>query len=77
MMPFNLGQAALIIRIGLAVKNIEERLYRVLSNIAKEHGAQSARGVVIQFPLTHESRFFNRCPKSDHYPGHENFEEGR
>lgn len=41
-------------RVGsLAVSNIEDRLYRVLSNVAKEHGEQSAQGVVIQFPLTH------------------------
>ncbi len=46
-------------RVGsLAVANIEERLYRVLSNVAKEHGAKSSRGVVIQFPLTHEDLGF-------------------
>jgi len=46
-------------RVGsLAVSNIEERLYRVLSNVAKEHGEQSAQGVVIQFPLTHEDLSF-------------------
>ncbi len=38
-------------RVGsLAVANIEDRLYRVLSNVAKEHGEKSPRGVVIQFP---------------------------
>jgi CRP/FNR family transcriptional regulator len=46
-------------RVGsLAVTNIEERLYRVLSTVAKEHGAMSSRGVVIQFPLTHEDLSF-------------------
>ena len=46
-------------RVGsLAVANIEDRLYRVLSNVAKEHGTQSPRGVVIQFPLTHEDLGF-------------------
>lgn len=46
-------------RVGsLAVTNIEERLYRVLSNVAKEHGAKSPQGVVIQFPLTHEDLGF-------------------
>jgi len=46
-------------RVGnLAVTNIEDRLYRVLSNVAKEHGAQSPKGVVIQFPLTHEDLSF-------------------
>lgn len=46
-------------RVGnLAVTNIEDRLYQVLSNVAKEHGAQSSKGVVIQFPLTHEDLSF-------------------
>lgn len=43
---------------NLAVTNIEDRLYRVLRNVAKEHGAKSAKGVVIQFPLTHEDLSF-------------------
>lgn len=38
---------------SLADVNFEDRLYRVLRNVAKEHGAQSPHGVVIQFPLTH------------------------
>lgn len=46
-------------RVGsLAVTNIEDRLYRVLTSVAKEHGINSARGVVIQFPLTHEDLGF-------------------
>ncbi len=46
-------------RVGnLAVTNIEDRLYRVLSNVAKEHGAKGPKGVVIQFPLTHEDLSF-------------------
>ena len=46
-------------RVGnLTVTNIEERLYRVLCNVAKEHGASSLRGVVIQFPLAHEDLGF-------------------
>jgi CRP/FNR family transcriptional regulator len=46
-------------RVGnLAVSNIEDRLYRVLGSVAKEHGAVGARGVVIQFPLTHEDLSF-------------------
>jgi CRP/FNR family transcriptional regulator len=46
-------------RVGnLAVTNIEDRLYRVLSNVAKEHGAQSPKGMMIQFPLTHEDLSF-------------------
>lgn len=43
---------------SLAVTNIEERLYRVLCNVAKEHGFQDQRGVVIQFSLTHEDLGF-------------------
>jgi CRP/FNR family transcriptional regulator len=46
-------------RVGnLAVTNIEERLYSVLSNVAKEHGVASSQGFVIQFPLTHEDLSF-------------------
>lgn len=46
-------------RVGsLAASNIEDRLYRVLCNVAKEHGAKSPRGIVIQFPLTHEDLGF-------------------
>lgn len=43
---------------SLAVTNIEERLFRVLCNVAKEHGSKSSRGIVIQFPLTHEDLGF-------------------
>jgi CRP/FNR family transcriptional regulator len=46
-------------RVGsLAVTNIEDRLYRVLTNVAKEHGTSSPQGTVIQFPLTHEDLSF-------------------
>ena len=46
-------------RVGsLAVTNIEDRLYRVLSAVAKEHGTMSPQGTVIQFPLTHEDLSF-------------------
>jgi CRP/FNR family cyclic AMP-dependent transcriptional regulator len=46
-------------RVGsLAVTNIEDRLYRVLSSVAKEHGTMSSQGTVIQFPLTHEDLSF-------------------
>jgi len=46
-------------RVGnLAVTNIEDRLYGVLNNVAKEHGALSPQGIVIQFPLTHEDMSF-------------------
>jgi CRP/FNR family transcriptional regulator len=46
-------------RVGsLAVTNIEDRLYRVLASVAQEHGIVDERGVVIQFPLTHEDLGF-------------------
>ena len=46
-------------RVGnLSVTNIEERLYNVLCNVAKEHGKQIPQGVMIQFPLTHEDLSF-------------------
>jgi len=46
-------------RVGsLAVTNIEDRLYRVLSSVAQEHGAMTSQGTVIQFPLTHEDLSF-------------------
>ncbi|MBI4774129.1 MAG: Crp/Fnr family transcriptional regulator [Deltaproteobacteria bacterium] len=46
-------------RVGsLAVTNIEDRLYRVLATVAREHGASSSRGLAIQFPLTHEDLGF-------------------
>ena len=46
-------------RVGsLAVTKIEDRLYRVLTSVAKEHGTISPQGTVIQFPLTHEDLSF-------------------
>jgi CRP/FNR family cyclic AMP-dependent transcriptional regulator len=46
-------------RVGsLAVTNIEDRLYRVLASVAEEHGTPGPRGIVIQFPLTHEDMSF-------------------
>ncbi len=46
-------------RVGsLAVTNIEDRLYRVLISVAKEHGDLSPKGTIIQFPLTHEDLSF-------------------
>ena len=43
---------------SLAVSNIEDRLYQVLSSVAIEHGTRRSHGVVIQFPLTHEDLSF-------------------
>ena len=46
-------------RVGsLAVTNIEDRLYRVLTSVAREHGTVSPQGTIIQFPLTHEDLSF-------------------
>ena len=57
---------------SLAVTNIEERLYRVLCNVAKEHGSKSSRGVVIQFPLTHEDLgFLSWGPSGEYNQGNE------
>lgn len=39
---------------SLSLPNIEDRLIDVLFNIAKEHGTQCPRGILITFPLTHE-----------------------
>ncbi len=49
----------LTMRVGsLAVTNIEDRLYGVLTSVAKEHGTVSPQGTIIQFPLTHEDLSF-------------------
>jgi CRP-like cAMP-binding protein len=49
----------LTMRVGsLAVTNIEDRLYRVVASVAKEHGTVSPQGTIIQFPLTHEDLGF-------------------
>ena len=46
-------------RVGsLTVTNIEDRLYGVLCSIAEEHGVRESKGLVIQFPLTHEDLSF-------------------
>lgn len=46
-------------RIGsMSLTNLEDRLYRVLMNVAREHGIRSSDGFTIQFPLTHEDLSF-------------------
>lgn len=46
-------------RIGdLATSDIKERLYKILSSIASEHGKTEAGGRRIPFPLTHEELGF-------------------
>lgn len=46
-------------RVGsLSCTHLEERLYEVLVNVAREHGERRGAGVAIQFPLTHEELGF-------------------
>jgi CRP/FNR family transcriptional regulator, cyclic AMP receptor protein len=46
-------------RVGdLAETHLEERLYAVLTTVAREHGARTDGGLVIEFPLTHEELSF-------------------
>ena len=42
-------------RVGsMSLTHLEERLYGVLVSVAREHGSKGPKGLVIQFPLTHE-----------------------
>jgi CRP-like cAMP-binding protein len=43
---------------SFSLTNLEDRLYQVLTQVAKEHGVRSPRGFSIQFPLTHEELGF-------------------
>ena len=46
-------------RVGsLATPSIEDRLFRVLSSVARDHGKTVAQGRAIRFPLTHEDLGF-------------------
>jgi CRP-like cAMP-binding protein len=46
-------------RVGsFSLTNLEDRLYQVLIQVAREHGVKSQRGFSIQFPLTHEELGF-------------------
>ena len=46
-------------RIGnMSMTALEDRLYKVLVNVAREHGIQSSAGLRILFPLTHEDLSF-------------------
>ncbi|MCC6347703.1 MAG: Crp/Fnr family transcriptional regulator, partial [Nitrospirales bacterium] len=42
----------------MSSSSLEEKLFKVLSTVAREHGVRSSNGVVIQFPLTHEELSF-------------------
>ena len=46
-------------RVGsMSFTNLEERLYRVLVNVAREHGDPGPEGLVLSMPLTHEDISF-------------------
>jgi multimeric flavodoxin WrbA len=38
--------------------NLQERLYKVLVNVAREHGTKGKGGIIIAFPLTHDELGF-------------------
>src|SRR5208283_515494 len=42
----------------MTTSNLEERLYRVLTTVAREHGVKRLKETSIQFPLTHEELSF-------------------
>jgi len=51
--------ASLTSRIGsMSLTNLEDRLHRVLMNVAREHGVRGSKGLTIEFPLTHEDLSF-------------------
>lgn len=43
---------------SMAATSLEDKLYRVLVNVAREHGEVSFHGAKIRFPLTHEELSF-------------------
>lgn len=43
---------------GLSTTHLEDRLYAVLSTVAREHGTETTDGLSIGFPLTHEELSF-------------------
>lgn len=46
-------------RVGnMSYPHLEDRLYRVLAGVAREHGSQSAKGIVLDMPMTHEELSF-------------------
>ena len=51
--------SSLTTRVGsMSIPRLEDRLCRVLSNVAQEHGERDRQGYVIQFPITHEDLSF-------------------
>lgn len=43
---------------SLGLTSVEERLYRVLQNVARQHGRPDPAGLALAFPLTHEELGF-------------------
>ena len=43
---------------NMTTGSLEDRLYRVLMIVAREHGRQNPKGLAIQFSLTHEELSF-------------------
>ena len=43
---------------SMSHSHLEERLYRVLVNVAREHGQKNRRGFLLSMPLTHEELSF-------------------
>jgi CRP/FNR family transcriptional regulator len=43
---------------SMSIPRLEDRLYRVLADLAREHGTREERGYVIAFPVTHEELSF-------------------
>src|SRR5665648_178979 len=43
---------------GMSERRLEDRLYRVLVTVAREHGRETEAGLAIQFSLTHEELAF-------------------
>ncbi len=43
---------------SMSESRLEDRLYRVLVTVAREHGHETEAGLAIQFPLTHEELAF-------------------
>ena len=43
---------------SISRSNLEERLYRVLVNVAREHGRRNQQGLLLDMPLTHEELGF-------------------
>jgi len=51
--------ASLTNRVGsMSIPRLEDRLYRVLADLAQEHGTREERGCRIGFPVTHEELSF-------------------